>query len=99
MADATRPSSFDFAIDEIDVVYQDIAQRGQASILTRNIEHFGAHYGMLALKSRSENVSIKPSMVYRKARDTLRSGGFRILDFLPLDPHEKDHAMVVVKRL
>jgi len=98
MADATRPSSFGFAVDVVDVVYQDVAQRGQASILARNMEHFSARHGMLALKSRSEDVSMAPARAYREAETALRSRGLMVREVLPLEPYEKDHAMMVVER-
>jgi len=98
MADATRPSSFGFAVDVVDVVYQDVAQRGQASILARNMEHFNARHGMLALKSRSEDVSMAPARAYREAETALRSRGLRVMEVLPLEPYERDHAMMVVER-
>lgn len=98
LADATQPSSFDFAVGNVDVVYQDVAQRGQASILIRNMEHFGASTGMLALKSRSEDVSRRPAEIFNEARSELLGVGLKMVDMVPLDPYEKDHAMMVVKR-
>jgi len=98
LADATQPSSFDFAVANVDVVYQDVAQRGQASILIKNMEHFGARIGMLALKSRSEDVSRRPAEIFKEARTELLRAGLKMRDMLPLDPFEKDHAMMVVER-
>jgi fibrillarin-like pre-rRNA processing protein len=98
MGDATQPSGYDFAIDRIDVVYQDVAQRDQVSILVRNMDHFRAGLGMMALKSRSEDVSRDPGAVYREMERMLGSRGMRVIETLPLDPHERDHAMMVVER-
>jgi len=99
LGNATQPSSFDFAIDRVDVVYQDVAQRGQASILARNMDHFSAEVGILALKSRSEDVSMEPTKVYKESESILRSRGYRVVETVRLDPHEKDHAMMVVERI
>jgi fibrillarin-like pre-rRNA processing protein len=98
LADATQPSSFDFAVGNVDVVYQDVAQRGQTSILIKNMEHFGARIGMLTLKSRSEDVSRRPAEIFKEARTELLRVGLKMRDMLPLDPFEKDHAMMVVER-
>lgn len=98
LADANQPSSFDFAVGRVGVIYQDVAQRGQASIMVKNLDHFGAATGMLALKSRSEDVSRLPADSYREAEAVLRSGGLRVREVMPLDPYEKDHAMIVVER-
>ena len=97
LADATQPSSFSFAVGEVDVVYQDVAQRGQAAIFARNMEQCGARKGILALKSRSEDVSKPPVKVYKEAESELRGKGYRVREVVALDPYEKDHAMMVVE--
>lgn len=97
LGDATQPASFSFAVGEVDVVYQDVAQRGQAAILTRNMEQCGAMIGLLALKSRSEDVSKPPAKVYKEAESGLRERGYRVREVVALDPYERDHAMMVVE--
>ena len=98
LGDATRPQEYSFAVGEVDVVYQDVAQKGQARILMSNMETFSARYGMLAIKSRSEDVTAVPKEMFRKVVSSLREKGYKVLDSLPLGPYEKDHAMVVVER-
>jgi len=98
LADATRPSSYQFAIEGVDIIYQDIAQRDQAAIMLKNMETFDVGVGMLCVKSRSEDVSLRPEIVYRKVARWLRSAGCRILEIRSLKPYEKDHAMIVVER-
>jgi fibrillarin-like pre-rRNA processing protein len=98
LADATRPAEFAFAVDSVDVVYQDVAQKGQAGILARNMKAFSAPRGMLVVKSRSEDVSREPRDVYGMVRKQLTADGLRVVETVPLDPMEKDHAMMVVER-
>lgn len=98
LADATRPSDYQFAIEGVDVIYQDIAQRDQARIMLKNMETFDVGIGMLCVKSRSEDVSLKPEKVYKKVAGLLRSAGCRVLEIRSLEPYERDHAMIVVER-
>ena len=98
LADATRPAEFAFAVDSVDLVYQDVAQKGQAGILAKNMKAFSAPRGMLVVKSRSEDVSREPREVYGMVRKQLSAGGLKVVETVPLDPMEKDHAMMVVER-
>lgn len=98
LADATRPAEYAFAVDSVDLVYQDVAQKGQAGILAKNMKAFSTPRGMLVVKSRSEDVSRPPHEVYSMVRGQLAAEGLRVAEVVPLDPMEKDHAMMVVER-
>lgn len=98
LADATRPGGYGFVTDRADVVYEDVAQKGQADILADNMDAFGAEWGMVAVKARSEDVSAQPAAVFDRTADRLAERGFRIADRRSLEPFEKDHAMIVVRR-
>ena len=98
LGDATKPSEYRMFADKVDVVYQDVAQKMQAKILCDNMDEFGAEYGMVAVKARSEDVTASPESIFREAEKVIRERGFSILDDAPLDPYEKSHAMIVVKR-
>lgn len=95
LGDATRPDEYRFATDSIDIVYQDVAQKHQAEIAADNVEAFGAKYGMVAIKARSEDVTAPPGRIFREAKDVLKSRGFEIFDSRELEPYETDHAMIV----
>ncbi|NLK25096.1 MAG: fibrillarin-like rRNA/tRNA 2'-O-methyltransferase [Euryarchaeota archaeon] len=99
LADATRPSEFAFGVEGVTVVYQDVAQKGQALILAKNMKAFSSPTGMLVVKSRSEDVTRSPHEVYNMVRGQLREEGIRVLETIPLDPMEKDHAMMAVERI
>ncbi len=98
LGDATRPEVYATVVPEVDLVYQDVAQKGQAHILKANMDAFHASRGMLALKSRSEDVTKDPIHIYAKSVAWLRSSGLVVQEVLELDPFEKDHAMMVVTR-
>ncbi len=97
LADATKPEGYRFVVERAEVVYQDIAQKGQARILAKNMRSFAAIQGMLALKARSEDVTRPPSEVIEEAKMSLRTDEFRVVDSRSLDPLEKDHGMIGVE--
>ncbi|MCQ2079710.1 MAG: fibrillarin-like rRNA/tRNA 2'-O-methyltransferase [archaeon] len=98
LADATKPSEYEFMVSDIDVVYQDVAQKNQADILADNMDKFNARFGMVAVKARSEDVTEEPKVIFQRTEQRLRDRGFRILDVLSLEPYEISHVMIVVER-
>ncbi|MCQ2085019.1 MAG: fibrillarin-like rRNA/tRNA 2'-O-methyltransferase [archaeon] len=98
LADATKPSEYEFMMSGIDVVYQDVAQKNQADILADNMDKFNARFGMVAVKARSEDVSENPKVIFQKTEARLRERGFKIIDTLSLEPYEDSHEMIVVER-
>ncbi len=99
LADATKPSEYRFLVGSADVVYEDVAQKNQADILADNMEEFGARYGMVAVKARSEDVAESPKVIFRRAEERLRERGMKILDARSLEPFEDSHEMIVVEKL
>ena len=98
LADATKPSEYRFALEHADVVYEDVAQKGQADILADNMDAFGARYGMVAVKARSEDVAEAPKAIFRRTEKRLEERGLTIVDSLSLEPFEDSHQMIVVRR-
>ncbi|HTY47353.1 MAG TPA: fibrillarin-like rRNA/tRNA 2'-O-methyltransferase [Methanomassiliicoccales archaeon] len=96
LADATRPAEYKFVVETAEIVYQDVAQKNQAQILAKNMREFSARHGLLALKARSEDVTLEPSTVFRNARSSLEMSKLKVDEVFALDPYEKDHAMLVV---
>ena len=96
LGDARFPSRYAHIVDYADVLYADVAQPEQASIVNVNAKHFliDGGYLYLAIKARSIDVTKEPDEIYRREIETLKSGGFEILDVVHLDPYDKDHAMV-----
>ena len=98
LADATNPSEYSFAVGKVDVVYSDVAQKNQADILADNMDMYGARFGMLCIKARSEDVSAKPEEVFATSKHRLKERGLRVLEMRSLEPHEKDHVMIIAER-
>lgn len=98
LGDATRPDEYSFAVDDVDIVYEDVAQKRQADILVDNMERYGARYGMVSVKARSEDVTADPKDVFDNTVRRLRNRGCKILETVILEPYEKDHMMIAVEK-
>ena len=97
LSDAKKPVSYLSLVEICDVIYQDIAQVAQAEILIENSKYYlkeGGH-AILVLKSRSIDVTRDPRDIFSKEVHKLKKAGFKIIEFIPLEPFEKDHAVVV----
>ena len=97
LGDASRPDAYRSRVGNVDVVYQDVAQRDQEAIFLHNLASLRPEgVGFLMLKARSVDVAARPADLYRVARETIASKGFDVLDVRPLDPYAGDHAAIVV---
>jgi len=98
LADARRPEGYSW-IETVDVVYEDVASDEQSAIMLRNAEQFlkPGGYAMIAIKSRSIDVTKNPRDIYKQELAKLEAG-FRVIQTLELDPYEKDHMFVLMKR-
>ncbi|MDP7260618.1 MAG: fibrillarin-like rRNA/tRNA 2'-O-methyltransferase [archaeon] len=99
LADANHPIQYAHRIGQVDIVYQDVAQRHQADILIKNAKMFLKPRGWtyLMVKARSIDVSENPNKLFNILTNQLRST-FDTEEKLKLDPYEKDH-MCIVSRL
>ncbi len=100
VADARHPVRYaPIVSDNIEVVYQDVAQPDQASILNDNMQEFcceGA-YGMIAIKARSIDSVIDSRHVFDREVGALRGYGLNVIETINLHPLEKDHLFAVVR--
>lgn len=100
LEDAFHPENYaDKLPKEVDVVFQDIAQRNQVEIFMRNVDAYlkKGGYGILAIKSRSIDMAKKPSEIFEKVRKQLEQQ-ITIVDSRKLDPYEKDHMIFFCKK-
>lgn len=99
LADARQPGSYCALIEKADVVYQDVAQPDQTEILLANVKAFlreGGH-AILALKARSIDVTKEPREIFRDEMEKIEEE-LEVVDAKILDPYEKDHAMLVLRK-
>ena len=98
LADARKPELY-YWVEQVDVVYADVAQPDETRIVIRNCKEFlkKGGYTMIAVKSRSIDVTKSPMKVYQEEMKRLKKGGFEIIDWKKLDPLEKAHAFILAK--
>ena len=98
--DARHPTRYAPLISgTIEVVYQDVAQPNQASILYENLKtfcSFGA-WGMMAIKARSIDSTTSLDEVYSREIAELDKRGLEIIENIDLSPLEKDHRFIVCR--
>jgi fibrillarin-like pre-rRNA processing protein len=99
LEDAFHPENYKDMVPEVDIVYQDIAQRNQVEIFKKNCDMFlkKGGYGLLCIKSRSIDVSQRPTDVFKKVRAELEKWT-TIVDSRDLSPFQKDHMIFLCKK-
>jgi len=99
LADASKLCEYCSLIELVDVIYQDIAQPEQTEILLSNIKTFlrEGGYAMFAIKARSIDVTKEPREIFREEMEKLEKE-LEILDAKILEPYEKDHAMLLLRK-
>lgn len=100
LSDARLPEKYLRIARQVDVIYCDVAQPTQARILADNAEILLRPKGdaILAVKSRSIDVTLQPSEAIQREVEVLRRRGFKILDSVRLEPYERDHALLTAIR-
>ena len=96
LEDARFPERYSTIVGTVDSIYCDIAQPEQARILADNADLYlkRGSGSMLAIKSRSVDVTLSPPEVFKKEIQVLNSRGFEVQSVLRLEPFDRDHAMV-----
>ena len=96
-ADARKPELYRMLVGPVDVVYCDVAQPKQASILAENADMYLKDGGwtILAVKARSINVARSLEEVYRMEREVLRRRGLTIEEEVHLEPYDKAHKVII----
>jgi len=99
MVDANHPETYADKVCQADLVFQDVAQRNQAEIFLKNCEIFlkKGGYGLLAVKARSINAKKPSKLIFQEVRSAVEKK-FTIIDFRLLEPYEKDHCMIIIKK-
>lgn len=99
--DARKPENYVGIFGKVDVVYCDIAQPDQTDIAIKNCKMFLRKDGilMLIVKSRSIDVVKEPTKIFEEEERKLKSSGFEVLQKIELTPFDKDHALIVSKKL
>ncbi len=99
LADANKPKSYAHRVSQVDVIYQDIAQKNQLDIFLKNINMFLKKdgYALLAVKARSIDVAEKPKQIFIDVKAKLEKE-MVIIDYRTLEPYQLDHCMFICKK-
>jgi fibrillarin-like pre-rRNA processing protein len=100
LADATKPKKYLHLVEKVDFLYCDVAQPNQTEAFIDNINLFlkDEALAMIMIKSRSIDVNQKPQKIFKQEEKKLKEKGFSILDKIKLEPYEKDHICLLVKK-
>jgi len=95
--DARKPQEYE-EVGKVDVIYQDVAQPDQDEILIANARMFLKKDGiaMIAIKSQSIDVTLKPKEVFDRVIKKLEQH-FEVLEKIKLEPFDKDHLFAVLR--
>ncbi|MFH1327813.1 MAG: fibrillarin-like rRNA/tRNA 2'-O-methyltransferase, partial [Candidatus Bathyarchaeota archaeon] len=98
-ADARFPESYRMMVEQVDLIYCDIAQPEQAKVLADNADLFLKDNGwvLLAIKASSIDVTKAPSAVFKGETAILTNRGFSVVDLINLEAFDKAHAMVLAQ--
>jgi len=97
LADATNPKEYEF-VGKVDSILQDVAMPNQVEILRRNSRFLKkGGYVLIAIKSRSIDVSAKPSKIFEKIETQLKKD-FIMIDKKRLEPYEMDHIVFLLSK-
>jgi fibrillarin-like pre-rRNA processing protein len=98
LEDAFHPDRYSAIVSPVHLVYQDISQRNQAEIFLKNIRRYLQPKGMglIMVKARSIDVSLKPEHCYQQVIDYLKDHNATIITKLDLSPFETDHAALLI---
>jgi fibrillarin-like pre-rRNA processing protein len=100
LADAQLPERYRADVGEVDLLYQDVAQRDQVRIFRENADACLAvgGRGMLMLKVRSVTQRRPSAVVARESRAELERHGFAIDGAWSLAPFAREHLALAVRR-
>ncbi len=101
LADARKYEEYRHIVPKVDIVYQDISQPDQAEIFCNNMDFYlkKGGIGMIMVKARSIDVTEQPSKIFSKVEEYIKERGYEIIERVRLEPFEKDHAAIVVRRV
>ena len=98
MADARHPEEYASVVEEVDLIFQDVASPDQAGIALSN-RAFLAPGGrlLLVVKTRAIDTTAKPGEVEAATAAAIRPS-YTILDSAWLLPYHRDHVAFICKR-
>jgi len=86
--------------NEIDLIYQDVAQPNQAEITVLNSNYYLKKDGLivLAIKSQSIDSVSKSEKIYKQEKNILENAGYDILESINIHKYAANHIILLVKK-
>ncbi|NMA44520.1 MAG: fibrillarin-like rRNA/tRNA 2'-O-methyltransferase [Candidatus Diapherotrites archaeon] len=99
LSDAQRIENYkEFLEEKVDALFQDISQRNQAEIFCKNAAFLKkGSYGCLSLKTKSISQSKTKQDILIEEKKILEKE-FMIEQILSIEPYEKEHYLILVKK-
>ncbi len=97
LKDATKPLEYMPFMEKVDIIYSDVAQPKQSELFMNNMHLYLKQegIGIIMIKARSIDVTKSPKKIFKEEESKLKTGGFRVLEKINLEPYEKDHMAMV----
>ena len=94
--DARYPQKYRMLVPMVDVIFADVAQPDQARIVGLNANMFLKTGGkcVVSIKASCIDSTAEPTSVYHSEIDLLKKDGFFPIQFVTLEPYERDHCVV-----
>ena len=95
LEDASNPNLYSGIIEQVDLIYQDVAQKHQHEILIKNsvyLKRGGTIF--YCVKARSIDSSKPPEEIFKEEIKQIEKE-FNIVDIIDLSPYEKDHIIII----
>ncbi len=98
MADARNTEKYEDIVGSVDFLYQDISQRDQPEIYLKNLKFLKEdHFGMIAVKAKSIDVSRSPKKIFDEVQNRLQEK-VSVESRVNIGDRHKGHAMLVIKK-
>lgn len=97
LEDANTVEKFSFFVGQVDIIYQDIAQRNQTQIFNANARYFKtARKAVLILKAKAITSRKKDKDILDQAISEIE--GFRVKEVIDLRPYDKANYLIYMER-
>ncbi|MFA6268405.1 MAG: fibrillarin-like rRNA/tRNA 2'-O-methyltransferase [archaeon] len=99
LSDAQNTNNYkEYFAEKVDALFQDISQRNQADIFVRNAQFLKkGGLGALALKTKSISQALTKEEILQGENKILEKE-FEILQIINIEPYEKHHYLILVKK-
>jgi fibrillarin-like pre-rRNA processing protein len=99
LADARKPFSYCYLVENVDLIYADVAQPDQTDIVYSNALAYLKPRGIacVAIKASSIDSTKDPHVVVDEEIKKMEKLGFKLIERVDLEPFDRAHEMVVCR--